>query len=204
MALRYIAEGIVIVKTHAPIFSESGRVGCTCEAYKRSDKFRLWCEANSKPFDPHYTCPNPGKHPAGNWKQETTGVKESRLRQRLLSTKEREGSMSRRATAAVFNLAQELTAEEFRLLALISEISSDYSEAWLIVDWPKIFAVSRLTAGQAGRILYGLHCDGLIFVGTKVQGAEPLNIRTLRRDFATSDPDLYLHIKGMKATEPEA
>lgn len=112
--------------------------------------------------------------------------------------------MSSQASAAVFHMAQELTAEEFRLLALISEVSAEYSEVWLIVDWPKIFAITRLTAGQAGRILYGLHCDGLIFVGTKVQGAEPLNIRTLRRDFAASDPDLYLHIKGMKATEPEA
>lgn len=109
--------------------------------------------------------------------------------------------MSSQATVAVFHLAQELTADEFRLLALISEISAEYSEVWLIVDWPKIFAITRMTAGQVGRILYGLHCDGLIFVGTKAAGTEPLNIRTLRRDFVASDPDLYLHIKGMKATE---
>lgn len=63
--------------------------------------------------------------------------------------------MSSHASAAVFHLAQELTADEFRLLALISEISTEYTE--------------------------------------------PLNIRALRRDFAASDPDLYLHIKGMKA-----
>ena len=74
MAPRYIEEGIVIVKTHAPIFSASGRVGCTCEAYKRSEKYRQWCESNDKTFDPNYTCRNPGKHPAGNWKHETAGV----------------------------------------------------------------------------------------------------------------------------------
>ena len=42
--------------------------------------------------------------------------------------------MSSQATVAVFHLAQELTADEFRLLALISEISAEYSEVWLIVD----------------------------------------------------------------------
>lgn len=74
MAMRYIQEEIVIVKTHAPVFSESGRVGCTCEAYKRSDKYRLWCEENGKTFDPNYVCPHPGKHPVGSWKHETVGV----------------------------------------------------------------------------------------------------------------------------------
>ena len=74
MAPRYIEEGIVIVKAHAPIFSASGRVGCTCEAYKRSEKYRQWCECNGKTFDPNYTCRNPGKHPAGNWKHEKAGV----------------------------------------------------------------------------------------------------------------------------------
>jgi hypothetical protein len=74
MASLYIETGIVIVKTHAPIFSESGRVGCTCEAYKRSDKYRQWCKDNGKTFVPNYTCPNPGKHPAGNWKNETDGA----------------------------------------------------------------------------------------------------------------------------------
>jgi len=74
MAMRYIDSGIVIVKTHTPIFSESGRVGCTCESFKRSDKYRQWCEENGKLFDPNYECPSPGKHPAGAWKNETVGV----------------------------------------------------------------------------------------------------------------------------------
>lgn len=74
MAHHYIEVGIVIVKTHAPIFSPSGRVGCTCEAYRRSDEYRRWCEENGKPFAPNYICPNPGKHPVGSWKHETVGV----------------------------------------------------------------------------------------------------------------------------------
>lgn len=70
-AKRYIDLGIVIVKTHAPIFSETGEVGCTCEEYYRSDKCR---DSGNKQYDPNYVCPNPGKHPVGKWKHETTGV----------------------------------------------------------------------------------------------------------------------------------
>ncbi len=67
-AERYIDAGLVIIKTHAPIFSTSGRVGCTCEAHYRSDKCR---DSGHSKYDPNYTCPNPGKHPYGAWKDIT-------------------------------------------------------------------------------------------------------------------------------------
>lgn len=72
-AERYIDAGWVIVKTHAPIFSSSGRVGCTCEQYKRSEHYRQWLaeRGREREYNPAYTCPNPGKHPAGNWKETT-------------------------------------------------------------------------------------------------------------------------------------
>jgi hypothetical protein len=72
---RYIDLGWVVVKTHAPIFSSSGRVGCTCEHYKRGEHYRQWLaeRGREREYNPLYICPNPGKHPAGNWK-ETTDV----------------------------------------------------------------------------------------------------------------------------------
>ena len=76
-AERYIAAGWVIVQTHAPIFSTSGRVGCTCEEYYRSDKCR---DSGNRKYDPQYVCPNPGKHPYGKWKDitEVMSVKKAR------------------------------------------------------------------------------------------------------------------------------
>ncbi len=73
---KYLSCGVVIVRCHTPIFSESGRVGCTCEAYKRSDKYREWLEGQGrgKDFDPNFECPNPGKHPYGRWRDETDGL----------------------------------------------------------------------------------------------------------------------------------
>ncbi len=67
-AEHYINIGWVIVKAHAPIFSTSGRVGCTCEEYYRSDKCRD--DGNHK-YNPDYICPNPGKHPYGKWRDVT-------------------------------------------------------------------------------------------------------------------------------------
>ena len=68
LAERYINIGWVIVQAHAPIFSTSGRVGCTCEAYYRSDKCR---DDGNHNYNPDYICPNPGKHPYGKWKDIT-------------------------------------------------------------------------------------------------------------------------------------
>ena len=70
-AERYIDLGWVFVKTHAPIFSSSGRVGCTCEHYKRSEHHRQWLaeRGREREYNPLYICPNPGKHPVGNWKE---------------------------------------------------------------------------------------------------------------------------------------
>lgn len=78
-AERYTDLGWVFVKTHAPIFSSSGRVGCTCEHYKRSEHYRQWLaeRGREREYNPTYICPNPGKHPAGNWK-ETTEVMSQR------------------------------------------------------------------------------------------------------------------------------
>ena len=67
-AERYIEAGLVIIKTHTPIFSLSGRVGCTCEEYYRSDKCR---DSGHSKYDPNYVCLTPGKHPHGKWKDIT-------------------------------------------------------------------------------------------------------------------------------------
>lgn len=70
-AERYIDLGWVFVKTHAAIFSSSGRVGCTCEHYKRGEHYRQWLaeRGREREYNPLYICPNPGKHPVGNWKE---------------------------------------------------------------------------------------------------------------------------------------
>lgn len=72
-AERYIGIGWVIVKAHAPIFSTSGRVCCTCEEYKRSDAYRQWLadHGREQEYNPDFICPNPGKHPHGSWKDIT-------------------------------------------------------------------------------------------------------------------------------------
>ncbi len=105
--------------------------------------------------------------------------------------------MSSQATVAVMNMAQELTAEEFRLLALISEISGEYA-GWLVVDALRILRRSTLTIGQMSRMLYALHCDKVIEIGAESPQREVLTIGKLRQELAfDSSPHLYVWIKGM-------
>lgn len=107
--------------------------------------------------------------------------------------------MSSQATAAVFNLAQELTAEEFRLLALISEISGEW-EGWLIVDALKLLRRSTLTVRQLTRMLYALHCDKIIEMGAESPAQQPLTIDRLRQELAfDTSPHLYVWITGTPA-----
>lgn len=68
-ALWYARRGFHIFPCHEPLFDEAGEcIGCTCEAYKRSDPYRQWLTSQGKghQFDPNYRCPNPGKHPRGS------------------------------------------------------------------------------------------------------------------------------------------
>ena len=80
-AEKYIDNGLVIILAHASIFSKSGRIGCTCEEYKRSDAYRKWLDDEHAQkrmghlkYDPDFICTNPGKHPKGSWKNETKGL----------------------------------------------------------------------------------------------------------------------------------
>lgn len=107
--------------------------------------------------------------------------------------------MSSQASAAVLNMAQELTAEEFRLLVLISEISGEY-EGWLIVDALKILRRSTLTVRQMARMLYALHCDKVIEIGAESPARQTLTIDRLRQELAfDSSIHLYIWIAGMPA-----
>lgn len=65
-ALDYAAHGLYIVPLHEPLFDTAGNLtGCTCEAYKRSEKYLAWLHlrGQAKRFDPNYKCRTPGKHP---------------------------------------------------------------------------------------------------------------------------------------------
>ena len=65
-ALAYAKLGIYIIPLHEPLFDNSGNlIGCTCEAYKRSAKYKAWLESKGRRdrFDPNYVCRTPGKHP---------------------------------------------------------------------------------------------------------------------------------------------
>jgi len=73
--------------------------------------------------------------------------------------------MSSQAMTAALNLSQELTADEFRLLILIAELSTDH-EGWLVVSWGKVLEKCGLTERQCGRMLRGLQIDLLIAVNT--------------------------------------
>lgn len=71
--------------------------------------------------------------------------------------------MSSQAMTAVLNLSQELTSDEFKLLMLIAELSTEY-EGWLVVSWDKVLKKCSLTKRQCGRMLRGLQADLLIAV----------------------------------------
>jgi hypothetical protein len=105
--------------------------------------------------------------------------------------------MNSRATAAVFDLTEELTAEEFRVLILISKISVE-QDGWLIAGLFKILRHGQLTANQLARILYGLHCDNVIALGAQSPAQQPLTIDRLRKGWSMgSSPHLYVWITGM-------
>ncbi len=62
-ALEYAALGWYVFPCHAPIFNDDGAcVGCTCEAWKRTQPR----------FGSTYKCPNPGKCPAVRWSEKAT------------------------------------------------------------------------------------------------------------------------------------
>jgi hypothetical protein len=73
-ALWYASLGWHIMPLHEPIFTNGVRTGCTCEAYRRSEKCRQDDNGRRRPlYDPNYTCKTPGKHPIhGSWEEKAT------------------------------------------------------------------------------------------------------------------------------------
>ena len=68
-ALDYAALGIHVLPLHTPLFDAAGKcTGCTCEEYARSEENRKRLEAKGlgNTYDPHYVCPQPGKHARGD------------------------------------------------------------------------------------------------------------------------------------------
>ncbi len=62
-ALWYAKRGWHVFPLHTPIFNADGVcVGCTCEAWKRTQAR----------YGPDYTCPQPGKCPAVRWAEKST------------------------------------------------------------------------------------------------------------------------------------
>lgn len=71
-ALRYAKIGIPVFPLHSPTEN-----GCSCEAHKRSEKYKAWLKRQGKEekFNPNYQCKeaNRGKHPRiSNWKEKAT------------------------------------------------------------------------------------------------------------------------------------
>ncbi len=65
-ALKLAAHNVYVVPLHEPIFDDAGAcVGCTCEAYKRSQKYQEWLTSKGigHKYDPAFKCRTPGKHP---------------------------------------------------------------------------------------------------------------------------------------------
>lgn len=75
-ALRYAQLNYQVIPLHTPIVDEAGNcTGCSCEEYKRSDKYRrsLAERGRVSEYDPAYTCPTPGKHPRlSKWEDKAT------------------------------------------------------------------------------------------------------------------------------------
>lgn len=75
-ALEYAGQGLYIVPLHAPLFNSAGEcVGCTCEAYKRSQKYKAWLDSKGRghKFDQAFKCRTPGKHPRlSDWETEAS------------------------------------------------------------------------------------------------------------------------------------
>ena len=82
-AMLYAQLGYFVFPAHEPIFDKAGRcVGCTCEAYKRSEKYHevLIAQRRERDFDPNYVCPQPGKCPRVKWREAST-IDENQIRQ---------------------------------------------------------------------------------------------------------------------------
>lgn len=75
-ALYYAALGLKVIPVHTPLFDDDGNcVGCTCEAYKRSEKYCQWLASRGREreFNPEYKCLTPGKHPRfARWQERAT------------------------------------------------------------------------------------------------------------------------------------
>lgn len=60
------AKGYKLFPVHTPHTNAAGQVtGCSCEEYKRSDKYKAYLDAKGRggEFNPTYKCENIGKHP---------------------------------------------------------------------------------------------------------------------------------------------
>lgn len=74
-ALWYARYGWFVIPLHTPRFTDGALSGCSCEEYRRSDKYRQWLSDKGRGylFDPDYTCHTPGKHPRMNgWEDVAT------------------------------------------------------------------------------------------------------------------------------------
>lgn len=73
-ALDYAAKGYHVFPVHEPLFRDGKLVGCTCESYKRSAKYKAYLEEQGRgnQFDPQYQCANPGKCPRVKWGEKST------------------------------------------------------------------------------------------------------------------------------------
>jgi DNA-binding transcriptional regulator GbsR (MarR family) len=75
-ALELAEAGIYVVPLHVPHFDNAGAlVGCSCEAYKRSQKYKDWLDSKgmAQRFDPAFKCRTPGKHPrVSDWETEAS------------------------------------------------------------------------------------------------------------------------------------
>ncbi len=75
-ATYYARLGLKVVPVHTPLFDKAGTcTGCTCEDYKRSEKYRKWLteHGRGREFDPAYKCQTPGKHPRfAKWQERAT------------------------------------------------------------------------------------------------------------------------------------
>lgn len=67
-ALRYGELKRFPIPVHVPIIHPGGRVGCSCEDNKRSERYRQWLisKGRERDFDPGFECRTPGKHPIGS------------------------------------------------------------------------------------------------------------------------------------------
>ncbi len=74
-ALWYAKHGIYVFPLHEPLFNEYGDcTGCTCEDYKRSEKYRkrLAKLGREREFNPDFKCDQPGKCPRVKWADKST------------------------------------------------------------------------------------------------------------------------------------